>query len=71
MHRESFPFPEVATYAIGALELAGGAALVAGLLVRPFALALAGNMVGTVHMVMPLGELKLQLVSPPLRGGAR
>jgi hypothetical protein len=34
-------------------------------------LLLAGNMVGTVHMVMPLGELKLQLVSPPLRGGAR
>jgi hypothetical protein len=30
-----------------------------------------GITVGTVHMVMPLGGLKLQLVSPPLRGGAR
>lgn len=46
--RYGIPFPEVATYAIGALELAGGAALVAGLLVRPFALALAGNMVGAI-----------------------
>ena len=30
-----------------------------------------GTAVGAVHMVMPLGGLKLQLVSPPLRGGAR
>ncbi|HEX8111848.1 MAG TPA: Ig-like domain-containing protein, partial [Kofleriaceae bacterium] len=30
-----------------------------------------GVTVGTVHMVIPRGELKLQLVSPPLRGGAR
>jgi hypothetical protein len=30
-----------------------------------------GKPVGTVNMVMPLGGLKLQLVSPPLRGGAR
>jgi hypothetical protein len=26
---------------------------------------------GAVHMLMPTGGLKLQLVSPPLRGGAR
>jgi hypothetical protein len=30
-----------------------------------------GNPVGAVHMLMPAGGLKLQLVSPPLRGGAR
>jgi Big-like domain-containing protein len=30
-----------------------------------------GTTVGAVHMLMPLGGLKLQLVSPPLRGGAR
>jgi hypothetical protein len=29
------------------------------------------NQTGVVHMLMPLGGLKLQLVSPPLRGGAR
>jgi hypothetical protein len=30
-----------------------------------------GGVAGKVQMMMPLGELKLQLVSPPLRGGAR
>ncbi len=30
-----------------------------------------GTAVGAVHMLMPTGGLKLQLVSPPLRGGAR
>jgi hypothetical protein len=34
-------------------------------------LILAGGQVGTVHMRMPAGGLKLQLVSPPLRGGVR
>jgi len=29
------------------------------------------NLSGAVHMLLPLGGLKLQLVSPPLRGGAR
>lgn len=30
-----------------------------------------GGLAGAVHMVAPAGGLKLQLVSPPLRGGAR
>jgi hypothetical protein len=34
-------------------------------------LLLLGNSVGAVHMMVPAGGLKLQLVSPPLRGGAR
>ncbi len=30
-----------------------------------------GDLVGSVEMMIPRGELKLQLVSPPLRGGLR
>jgi len=30
-----------------------------------------GGVAGTVHMTVPSGGLRLQLVSPPLRGGAR
>ena len=30
-----------------------------------------GNISGAVEMVIPSGELKLQLASPPLRGGGR
>jgi len=30
-----------------------------------------GNLIGAVEMVIPRAELKLQLASPPLRGGAR
>jgi hypothetical protein len=34
---------------------------------------MAGGVIvtGAVEMVIPRGELKLQLASPPLRGGAR
>ena len=39
--RYGIPLPDVATYAVGALEIAGGLALVLGLLVRPVALILA------------------------------
>ena len=39
---------DAATYLVGSLELVGGLALVVGLLVRPFALALAGNMIGAI-----------------------
>jgi putative oxidoreductase len=46
--RYGIPFPDAATYLIGGLELVGGAALLIGLLVRPFALALACNMVGAI-----------------------
>jgi hypothetical protein len=31
----------------------------------------SGDLIGAVHMLIPLGGLQLQLVSPPLRGGAR
>jgi putative oxidoreductase len=46
--RYGIPFSDTATYVIGGLELLGGLALLAGLLVRPFALALAGNMTGAI-----------------------
>ncbi len=46
--RYGIPFPEVATGLVGLLELGGGLLLVAGLLTRPVALLLAGNMLGAV-----------------------
>ena len=46
--RYGVPFPDLTTYAVGALEIAGGAALVLGLLVRPVALVLAANLVVAV-----------------------
>ena len=46
--RYGVPLPDVATYLIGLLELGGGLLLVLGLLVRPVALVLAGEMVGAV-----------------------
>jgi putative oxidoreductase len=46
--RYSIPFPDATVYLVGVLELAGGAALIAGLLTRPAALALAGDMVGAI-----------------------
>jgi putative oxidoreductase len=42
------PLPEVFVIVIGVIELAGGALLIAGLLVRPAALVLAGDMVGAI-----------------------
>jgi putative oxidoreductase len=44
----ALPAPEVFVYAIGVLEIVGGALLAIGLLVRPAALALAGDMVGAI-----------------------
>lgn len=49
------PWPEGAVVAIGALELIGGALLIAGRLRRPVALAMAGNMVGAI-VVSGVGE---------------
>jgi putative oxidoreductase len=46
--RYGIPVSDAATYLVGSLELVGGLALVIGLLVRPFALALAGNMIGAI-----------------------
>jgi putative oxidoreductase len=49
------PSPDVFVYAIGVLEVAGGALLIAGLLTRLAALALAGNMLGAI-VVSGIGE---------------
>jgi putative oxidoreductase len=43
--RYEIPFPDTATYLVGALELIGGVALLLGLCVRPFAFLLACNMI--------------------------
>jgi putative oxidoreductase len=42
------PAPEVFVVVVGLIELVGGALLIAGVLVRPVALVLAGNMVGAI-----------------------
>ena len=52
------PSPDAFVYAIGALEVAGGALLVAGLVTRLAALALAGDMLGAI-VVSGIGEGEL------------
>ncbi len=52
--RYGIPAPEVATYAVGTLELAGGLLLILGLGTRLVALALAGNMVGAISTAGPV-----------------
>jgi putative oxidoreductase len=42
------PAPEAFVVAIGVIELLGGLLLIAGILVRPAALVLAGDMVGAI-----------------------
>jgi putative oxidoreductase len=49
------PSPDAFVYAIGVLELVGGLLLLAGLLTRPVALALAGDMVGAI-VVSGIGQ---------------
>ena len=46
--RYGVPIPEVATYAVGTLELVCGVLLVLGLMTRPAAALLAANMVGAI-----------------------
>jgi putative oxidoreductase len=46
--RYGLPWPDAFTYAIGVVELGGGTLLLLGLLTRPAALMLAGNMVGAI-----------------------
>jgi len=46
--RYGLPFPDAFTYAVGAVELVGGAMLVLGLGTRLAALALACDMVGAI-----------------------
>jgi putative oxidoreductase len=52
------PSPDAFVYAIGVLELVGGLLLLAGLLTRPAALTLAGDMVGAI-VVSGIGEHEL------------
>jgi putative oxidoreductase len=49
------PAPDAFVYAIGVLEVVGGLLLLAGLLTRPVALALAGDMVGAI-VVSGIGQ---------------
>jgi putative oxidoreductase len=48
LDRYGLPFPDAFTYAVGAVELLGGAMLVLGLGTRIAALALACDMVGAI-----------------------
>jgi putative oxidoreductase len=78
--RWELPEPSAFSYAVGALEVTAGLLLVAGLLVRPAALLLAGNMVGAVStagridggqdLVLP-PILFVTLVIVALAGGGR
>jgi putative oxidoreductase len=52
------PAPETFVYAIGVLELVGGLLLAAGVLTRPAALALAGDMAGAI-VVAGIGEAEV------------
>jgi putative oxidoreductase len=52
------PSPDAFVYGVGVLELAGGLLLLVGLLTRPAALALAGDMIGAI-VVSGIGESEL------------
>jgi putative oxidoreductase len=54
------PAPEAFVVIVGVIELIGGALLIAGVLTRPAALVLAGNMVGAIIVS---GIAKGELVS--------
>ncbi len=59
------PAPEVFVIAIGVLELLGGALLIAGVLVRPTAVLLAGDMIGAIIVSgIALGEVVSLTVAP-------
>jgi putative oxidoreductase len=49
------PAPEVFVYVVGVLEIVGGVLLIAGVMARLAALALAGDMVGAI-VVSGIGE---------------
>lgn len=63
--RYGIPAADVATYLIGSLELVGGLALLVGLLVRPFALALAANMIGAITTAGRIDGGPVHLVLAP------
>jgi putative oxidoreductase len=54
-HGYHLPSPDAFVYAIGAVELLGGALLIAGLATRIAALVLAGDMVGAI-VVSGIGQ---------------
>jgi putative oxidoreductase len=59
------PAPDAFVYAIGAIELVGGLLLVIGLLTRPAALVLAGDMVAAIILSgIALGEIISLTVAP-------
>jgi putative oxidoreductase len=61
------PSPDAFVYAIGVLEIAGGLMLIAGLLVRLAALALAGDMAGAIVVSgIEEGELLSLTLAPAL-----
>jgi putative oxidoreductase len=49
-HKYGLPSPDAFVYAIGVLEIAGGALLLAGLLTRLVALVMAGDMVAAIAL---------------------
>jgi putative oxidoreductase len=59
------PAPELFVVVIGVIEVVGGALLIAGVLVRPAALVLAGNMVGAIIVSgLAKGELVSLTLAP-------
>jgi putative oxidoreductase len=80
--RYGIPFPDVTTYLVGTLEFIGGLLLIAGLLTRPAAVALLGNMAGALatagriepnftHTALPAILIVAMLVLVWTGGGAR
>jgi putative oxidoreductase len=64
--RYGIPLADATTYAVGVLEIAGGAALVLGLLVRPVALVLAMNLVVAVATAGRIDGGAVNLVLAPM-----
>jgi putative oxidoreductase len=61
------PAPDAFVYAIGVLEIVGGLLLIAGVLVWPAALALAGDMVGAIIVSgLKEGEIISLTLAPAL-----
>jgi len=59
------PAPEAFVYVIGIIEIVGGLLLILGLLTRPAALVLAGDMVGAIVVSgIALGELVSLTLAP-------
>jgi putative oxidoreductase len=64
------PSPDDFVYAIGGLELLGGALLIVGFLTRPAALILAGDMIGAIIVSgIGRGEMISLTLAPALLAG--